>query len=72
MAPTRRFKFEVITECADGRRMLVSRHHQRSGADRRLIRYPLQPGQRVEILEEGETVRVSRCPAPGDLPEIPF
>lgn len=72
MPPTRRFRFEVVTERADGRRLLVSRHHARGGADRRLLRLPLLPGQSVEILDHGERVRVSRCPGPNDLPEIPF
>lgn len=72
MPPTRRFRFEVITERSDGRRLLVSRHHARRGADRRLLRLPLLPGQSVEIIENGEVVRHSRCPGPNDLPEIPF
>lgn len=72
MPPTRRLRFEVVTERPDGRRLLVSRHRLRRSADRRLIRLPLQPGQSVEILDEGERVRFSRCPGPNDLPEIPF
>lgn len=72
MPPSRRFRYEVITVRSDGRRQLVSRHHARPGADRRLIRLPLLPGQSVEILENGAIVRSSRCPGPGELPEIPF
>ena len=66
------YRFEVVTQRADGRRMLVSRHHQRSCAERRLIRIPLMPGQSVVILDEGWPVRLSRRPAPGETPEIPF
>jgi hypothetical protein len=72
MPPTRRFRFEVVTERPDGRRLLVSRHRARRGADRRLKRLPLSPGQSVEILDNGEIVRRSRCPGPDDLPDIPF
>ncbi|CAM5764396.1 hypothetical protein [Bosea minatitlanensis] len=72
MPPTRRFRFEVVTERPDGRRQLISRHHARRRADRRLIRLPLLPGQSVEILDNGMLVRYSRCPGPNDLPEIPF
>lgn len=72
MPPTRHFRFEVVTERPDGRRLLVSRHRLRRGADRRLLRLPLVPGQSVEILDHGERVRFSRCPGPKDLPEIPF
>lgn len=72
MPPTRRFRFEVVSQRPDGRRLLVSRHHARRRADRRLIRLPLQPGESVEILDNGKIVRTSRCPGPNDVPEIPF
>lgn len=72
MPPTRRFRFEVITERSDGRRSLISRHHARRCADGRLLRLPLSPGQSVEILDNGMIVRRSRCPGPDDLPDIPF
>lgn len=67
-----RFRFEVVAERADGRRMVVSRHHGRGSAERRLIRLPLAPGDSVEILDEGVSVRRSRIPRPEDLPPIPF
>ncbi|MBN9443705.1 hypothetical protein [Bosea sp. (in: a-proteobacteria)] len=72
MPPTRRFRFEVVTERADGWRMLVSRHHERPSALRRVARYPLQPGQSVSVIEDGKVVAFARCPGPNDLPEIPF
>lgn len=70
MPPTRRFRFEVVTERPDGRRQLVSRHHARRRADRRLLRMPLLPGHRVDILDNGRVVRTSWCPGPDY--EIPF
>lgn len=72
MPSTRRFRFEVVRHRADGRRLLVSRHNDRGQADRRLRFVPLSPGDAIEILDEGEVVRRSRCPGPHDLPEIPF
>lgn len=72
MPSARRFRFEVVTERADGRRQLVSRHHARRRAERRLLRLPLLPGQSVEILDNGKVVRCSRCPGTNELPEIPF
>lgn len=70
MGTTTQFRFEVILERPDGGRQLVSRHHARGGAERRLIRLPLLPGQRVEILDNGEVVRQSRCSESNDLPKI--
>lgn len=68
----RRYRFEVVTQRADGVRHLVSRHHERGRADRRLIRLALQPGQIVEILDDGKAVRVSRFPDGAEAAEIPF
>lgn len=72
MSTVERFRYTVVTQRADGRRYLVSRHHRRGNAERRLIRLPLQPGQSVEVLDRGKIVQFSRCPGPDELPEIPF
>lgn len=72
MAEARRFRFELVAALADGRREVVSRHHARGRAERRLIRLPLAPGDSVEILDRGVSVRRSRIPRPDELPSIPF
>lgn len=72
MPEARMLRFEVVRHCADGRRLLVSRHHDRGQADRRLQFVPISPGDAIEILDQGRVVRRSRCPGPNDLPDIPF
>ena len=66
------FRFEVVLHRADGRRELVSRHHEPGRAERRLIRLPMSPGESVEILDHGVSVRESRIPAADHQPAIPF
>ncbi|WP_420104170.1 hypothetical protein [Bosea sp. (in: a-proteobacteria)] len=67
-----RFRFKVIAVRADGRRDLVSRHHERGQAERRLIRLPLSPGDTVEIFDHGVSVLRSHVPDPDHRPAIPF
>jgi hypothetical protein len=67
-----RFRYKVITQHDREPPRLISRHHQRGRADRRLLRLPLRPGETVAIYEDGAIVRTVRCPGPGDRPEIPF
>lgn len=67
-----RFRFEVVTQLGEDRPRLISRHHQRGSADRRLLRLPLRPGEIVAIYEGGAIVRTARCPGTDELPEIPF
>ncbi len=67
-----RFRFRVVAMRADGRRDLVSSHHERGNAERRLIRLPLSPGDSVEILDRGISVLRSHIPGPDHRPVIPF
>ncbi|HEV7258907.1 MAG TPA: hypothetical protein VGN82_14095 [Bosea sp. (in: a-proteobacteria)] len=66
------FRFEVVGRFGDEAPRLISRHHRRGNADRRLLRLPLRPGETVEIYEDGELVQTVRTPSPGEHPEIPF
>ncbi|MFC5509305.1 hypothetical protein [Bosea massiliensis] len=72
MAQSRKFRFEIITQLGDDRPRLVSRHHHRRTADRRLLRLPLRPGENVSILDEGSIVRFMRCPTDSEMGDLPF
>jgi hypothetical protein len=67
-----RFRYEIIARLGDERPRLVSRHHRRGSADRRLLRLPLRPGETVSIYEDGALVRTARCPAEDEVPALPF
>lgn len=65
------YRFEVRSD-APGRPMrLVSRHHARATAERRLLRMPIAPGETITILEDGAAVRICRCPETDEV-GIPF
>ncbi|WP_156410518.1 hypothetical protein [Bosea sp. Root381] len=66
------FRYEVHVQRPGERARLISRHHVRGNADRRLLQLPMQAGEIFSIYEDGVLVRTVRLPAPGDLPEIPF
>jgi len=72
MAPVRKYRFEVVTQHADGDRQVVSRHHLKQHAVRRIIRHPLQLGQSIAVLEDGEVIHASRCLGLDHIAEIPF
>ena len=67
----RAYRFEVLSDAPGRPPRLVSRHHRRATAERRLLRMPIDPGETVTILEDGEPVRICRCPA-SDEAGIPF
>jgi hypothetical protein len=58
----RAYRFEVRSDAPGRSPCIVSRHHYRGTAERRLLRMPIEPGETVTILEDGEAVRVCRCP----------
>ena len=73
MATARKYRFEVVTQRADGaERQVVSRHHLKQQAVRRIIRHPLQLGHCVAVLEDGKVIHASRCLGLEHIAEIPF
>lgn len=73
MATVRKYRFEVVTQRADGgERQVVSRHHLKRQALRRIIRHPLHAGQCIAVLEGGKVIHASRCVGLEHLAEIPF
>ena len=73
MATVRKYRFEVVTQRADGgERRVVSRHHVKRQAVRRIIRHPLQLGECIAVLEDGKVIHASRCVGLEHLAEIPF
>lgn len=67
----RAYRFEVRSDAPGRSPRTVSRHHHRVTAERRLLRMPIEPGETVSILEDGQAVRVCRCPET-DEPGILF